>query len=308
MLFFYVVIFLMVGMQLGVVWAKREHPRRFAQVTLAGLWTVPLYLALQSGYWRFPLVWLVWSFVTGLALKLASQRPLAPTTPRLVYRWFLLSHRITAPIATIGVSLVVGDFLGLGVLEAMVVSPEVQLLLFFYGMYFGILTRDCAELTTDLMSSGRIGRGEGRLGFSSNRCGICGGGMAGGLGAARLGEGLGGGDNPYGSSAQGGLGGLTGQGGVSEGVITLSCSHVFHDQCIRGWTMVGKRDECPTCLEKVEMSHLIADRPWEKVNQVWGQLLDMFRYMVVWFPVLLMATHLLFYEVGLLPPNPHERR
>ena len=59
--------------------------------------------------------------------------------------------------------------------------------------------------------------------------------------------------------------------------------------------MVGKKDMCPTCLEKVDLRHLHADRPWERMNVVWGQMLDLFRYLVVWFPVLILTIHLTFY-------------
>lgn len=56
------------------------------------------------------------------------------------------------PIATVGVALVVGNFFGLGLLESLFFSPDTQILLFWYGVYFGVLTRDCAEV-----SSGELG-------------------------------------------------------------------------------------------------------------------------------------------------------
>lgn len=36
----------------------------------------------------------------------------------------------------------------------------------------------------------------------------------------------------------------------------LSCSHVFHEFCIRGWCMVGKKQTCPYCHEKVDLKNL----------------------------------------------------
>jgi hypothetical protein len=57
-----------------------------------------------------------------------------------------------------------------------------------------------------------------------------------------------------------------------EGVETvkqLSCKHSFHELCIRGWTIVGKKDVCPVCNEKVDLRHLYADRPWETQNLSW---------------------------------------
>ena len=51
--------------------------------------------------------------------------------------------------------------------------------------------------------------------------------------------------------------------------LQLACKHLFHDQCIRGWTLIGKKDTCPTCLEKVDMRAIFADRPWETRNISW---------------------------------------
>ena len=47
----------------------------------------------RSGFWRFCFVWFLWSCVTGYMLRLAMQKPIATTTPRRIYAWFLMSHR-----------------------------------------------------------------------------------------------------------------------------------------------------------------------------------------------------------------------
>lgn len=54
-----------------------------------------------------------------------------------------------------------------------------------------------------------------------------------------------------------------------EPVRQLNCKHCFHDLCIRGWTIVGKKDVCPVCLEKVDMKDLCSDKPWETQNLSW---------------------------------------
>lgn len=51
--------------------------------------------------------------------------------------------------------------------------------------------------------------------------------------------------------------------------VQLPCKHLYHDGCIRGWTLVGKKDTCPTCLEKVDLRLIFADRPWETRNLSW---------------------------------------
>jgi len=55
----------------------------------------------------------------------------------------------------------------------------------------------------------------------------------------------------------------------AEPVRQLACKHCFHELCIRGWTIVGKKDVCPVCLEKVDMRDLYADKPWETQNLSW---------------------------------------
>jgi RING finger protein 121/175 len=71
-----------------------------------------------------------------------------------------------------------------------------------------------------------------------------------------------------------------------EETIQLPCKHLFHSLCLRGWTMVGKKDTCPTCLEKTDLRMLYSDRPWEARNLQWNGMLDFVRYMVVWFPII----------------------
>ena len=225
----------------------------------------------------------------------ATQKPLAGDTPRRIYSWFLLSHQVTFPIAIAGVLLVLGDFLGLGPILALMLSPETQILLFWYGLYFGVLTRDAAEVCSDLLAGrlgvGRSSEGGPSLGYSNAHCGICKLALAGERRTMRA-------VGPEGDGVP--------SGAWAKETKRLTCKHAFHDYCIRGWTMVGKKDMCPTCLEKVDLKHFHEDRPWERANVAWGQLLDMFRYMVVWFPILMTAMHLLFWEFGLLPPNPHK--
>jgi len=44
--------------------------------------------------------------------------------------------------------------------------------------------------------------------------------------------------------------------GVIENTYKLSCNHVFHEFCIRGWCIVGKKQTCPYCKEKVDLQKM----------------------------------------------------
>lgn len=44
--------------------------------------------------------------------------------------------------------------------------------------------------------------------------------------------------------------------GVIEDTYKLSCEHVFHEFCIRGWCIIGKKQTCPYCKEKVDLKKI----------------------------------------------------
>ena len=82
--------------------------------------------------------------------------------------------------------------------------------------------------------------------------------------------------------------------------ITLNCRHRYHEFCIRGWIIVGKKDTCPYCNEKVDLKSTFTT-PWEKTSIVWANLLDMVRYLVVWNPIIIMVTQAILLAMGFTP-------
>lgn len=69
--------------------------------------------------------------------------------------------------------------------------------------------------------------------------------------------------------------------------IKLDCAHEFHSKCILGWTLVGKKDTCPFCKEKVDLAKIIPQRAWNspKLNIWWLRFLGFMRYLLVWNPI-----------------------
>lgn len=41
-----------------------------------------------------------------------------------------------------------------------------------------------------------------------------------------------------------------------ESTYRLSCGHLFHEFCIRGWCVIGKQQTCPYCKEKVDLKRM----------------------------------------------------
>lgn len=99
---------------------------------------------------------------------------------------------------------------------------------------------------------------------------------------------------------------------AARSLYTLGCGHVFHEFCVRGWTIVGKKNTCPHCGEKVDTRAISESSPWMtqvreprltvcgtvdclRVAQsvLWAYLLDGVRYLVAWNPVVIGIIYLL---------------
>ena len=74
---------------------------------------------------------------------------------RLVYKWFLLIYKISYAIGIIGYFVIMCTLFGLNIL--LLIKPQVAmdfgLLLLFYGLYYGVVARDFAEVCTDKMAA-----------------------------------------------------------------------------------------------------------------------------------------------------------
>ncbi|CAL8463670.1 g3204 [Coccomyxa elongata] len=284
---FYTIILTMILAQSGLFWWKKKHKRSYELVTLLGLWIVPAVISFHMRYWRFLSVWVIYSGMTLYMLSLCSVGRMDRSTPKRVYKWFSSIYMLSVGLGVVGYILMAM----LGFLEAGGVGPQLRaalpslhslcISLLWYGLYFGVLGRDCAEVAADRMAS-LIGM-QRQMAVSVRSCGICG-------------EDL----QDFGAvmSAREVAAGGTSE-GSGQGTVQLGCKHCFHPDCIRGWTIVGKKDTCPTCLEKVDMRKIFAGRPWETRNLTWIQMLDSIRYLIVWNPVLLLALHFFLHFFGI---------
>ncbi|KAG7280213.1 hypothetical protein CRUP_037574, partial [Coryphaenoides rupestris] len=224
-------------------------------VTLFQMWVVPLYFTTKLHWWRFLSTWFIFSVVTAYVSFRATRKPLNCTTPRLVYKWFLLLYKISYASGIVGYTVVMFTLFGINLIFR--IKPEDAMdfgvSLLFYGLYYGVLGRDFAEMCADFMAS-TVGyysaSGMPTKHLSDNICAVCG---------------------------QQILVDVS-----EEGII----ENTFHEFCIRGWCIVGKKQTCPYCKEKVDLKRMFSN-PWERPHVMYGQLLDWLRYLVAWQPVII---------------------
>ncbi|KAK9402693.1 RING finger protein [Crotalus adamanteus] len=265
---------LVVAQLLLVQW-KQRHPRSYNMVTLFQMWVVPLYFTVRLHWWRFLGIWVVFSAMTAFVTFRATRKPLVQTTPRLVYKWFLLIYKISYATGIVGYMAVMFTLFGLNLLFR--IKPEdgmdFGISLLFYGLYYGVLERDFAEMCADYMAS-TIGfysaSGMPTKHLSDSVCAVCG--------------------QPIFVDVS--------EEGIIENTYRLSCNHVFHEFCIRGWCIVGKKQTCPYCKEKVDLKRMFSN-PWERPHVMYGQLLDWLRYLVAWQPVIIGLVQGINYILGL---------
>eukprot|EP00033_Pygsuia_biforma_P002784 GCRY01003074.1.p1 GENE.GCRY01003074.1~~GCRY01003074.1.p1 ORF type:complete len:311 (-),score=1.91 GCRY01003074.1:334-1266(-) len=256
------------------LWKMRAY-KSFQNTTLLGLWVLPLLFSLSLGYWRFLIVWIIISFIDGYTLYLATRKPLAPTTPGFVYSWLSGSYKAAYSCALLGYILLLSDFFGISLMFGLTGTSSISyngFLLLFYGCYFGVLGRDFAEMCTFRLAA--------TMGYYQEE----------GLPARRL--------NPticclcdkelHDDSND-----------TPQKTVQFNCKHSFHEFCARGWAVIGKKNICPYCREKVDMKSVFpAGNPWEKQTALWASVLDALRYLLVWNPLIIILTTSVFKYFG----------
>ncbi|KAI2651144.1 RING finger protein 121 [Labeo rohita] len=88
----------------------------FKLVTLFQMWVVPLYFTTKLHWWRFLVTWFIFSVVTAFISFRATRKPLDCTTPRLVYKWFLLLYKISYTTGIVGYTVVMFTLFGINLI------------------------------------------------------------------------------------------------------------------------------------------------------------------------------------------------
>ncbi|KAK3579821.1 hypothetical protein CHS0354_014968 [Potamilus streckersoni] len=265
---------LVVAQILLVQW-KQRHFKSYQKATLLGMWLIPVGISIKFNWLRFILIWTVFSSITGFMTFKATRKPIAGTTPRWVYKWFLLVYKLSYGAGILGYMVIMFALLGLNLLLLIKPSTAMDfgLLVMFYGLYFGVVARDFAEVCADSMAA-HIGyyttTGLPGKRLDPNICAVCGNKIL----------------------------VMDNEEGVIENSYRLSCNHIFHEFCIRGWCIVGKRQTCPYCKEKVDLKRMFPS-PWDRPHVLYGNFLDWIRYLVAWQPVIILAVQGINWSLGL---------
>ncbi|EDV24597.1 uncharacterized protein TRIADDRAFT_50320 [Trichoplax adhaerens] len=281
---------LIVGQIVLVKW-KEKHFTSFQAVTLIGMWTIPFYYSIVKLFWRMLIVWTVFTIISGYLLYRSIRGPIYGSIPRRIYSWFYFIYKVTYFLGIMGYLVVLGVFLGINVLVG--IRPDIALsagfLAIFYAMYYGVLARDIAEICANRLASKLgfyTGTGLPKRQLTDDLCAVCG---------QKLPESyVVVGNTSVNDDDEGDSSSIT----TPEKTYRLSCNHLFHEFCIRGWCIVGKKQTCPYCNEKVDLKRMFPN-PWEKVHVAFAQLLDFVRYLIVWQPLIISVVQGVNYILGL---------
>jgi RING finger protein 121/175 len=271
---------LILAQVLLVEWKKRYY-RSYSFWTLLGLWVVPLVISVKSTWWRFCFFWALFTIITGFIIRLSRRKPIQGTTPRLVYKWFLFIYKLSYALGIIGYVVIMMTFFGFNFVfnQQPNVWMDVGLVFLFYGLYFGVLGRDIAEICAEKLASqvGYYSKGGSMTtrNLDANVCAVCGNKL---LVTMNTDD-----DDEV---------------SVQERTFKLNCGHTFHEFCIRGWCIIGKKQTCPYCKEKVDLKKMFSS-PWEKPHVLYGQLLDWIRWLVAWQPLILLFVQGINWAFGL---------
>lgn len=244
---------LALAIQVAMILWLKYHPRSFEIVTFCALCWIPPIVAFMTSSWWFIIFWSIFFSISMMALLKAHQRPLLTSTPGLIFNWFYLVHNCSFLLWMTGSMTFLIGFF-IGVSWLMNSGTLYTL----YGVYFGLVGSDIAmHITDNLFLKPDEHQVLPKFFTDPFHCSLCG----------------------Y----------FVGK----ENRCSISCDHTFHEHCIRGWHMVGKKSSCPVCREKVD--YRFDRNPWEKTpDEVLQAYHKFIRWLVVYLPMLLLAFGTLY--------------
>mmetsp|Transcript_11899 Transcript_11899/g.36262 ORF Transcript_11899/g.36262 Transcript_11899/m.36262 type:complete len:304 (+) Transcript_11899:123-1034(+) len=288
---FEVFVLLNAAMYLGLFVWSRMHYKSFQMLQFGGLLLMPLLINMLGEMWKFVLLWTIYVAMAAYIIRLAFQRPVLEHTPKRVYMFFAVVHQLCSSLFTAGILMTM-------VKTEFFMNLSVQLICL--ATYFGVVNRDATSIASERMKPAKaIGEGMKRSRYiSANSCAIC---------SMQLKD-MEGGSSGGKKVPEDNLTKDKSKDQASKGdaaTVTLPCRHSFHGYCIRGWTIVGKRNICPACGEKVDMMEFVKYKPWMATSYIYAFFLAFVRFLFVWFPLVFIFSGygLYFIEKVVGAPN-----
>ncbi|KAI1307339.1 RING finger protein [Halotydeus destructor] len=258
-----------IGGQVGLVWWRTQHPKNFQLVSMFGLWLFPL---IRNLYYQSFIFVGLWTFLTMTTIFLFFKPHGA--RPRIIYRWFYWVYTLSWMLAPMGLGVLVYVY---------VFKPRGRVywtvghILFFYGLYCGVLARDFGDYLLEKVSHRQGVEVQERCRTDPGVCAICG--------------------RHHGDAFV-----------TSEKTLKLTCGHEFHEYCIYGWSLIGKKDSCPYCKERVDMGLVLSQSYLQRPTYVYNKFLVLIRYVLLWFPLLFLTLDVVYYLLGRLILQLAERK
>ncbi|KAF0984516.1 hypothetical protein FDP41_000415 [Naegleria fowleri] len=307
----FVVVLIIVLQFLVQLW-KKYHRYSFVMTSFFLMWLFPgifcVFIGGLTQYSRMMIIWTVYSIFTIYLGYLSLRKALSPNTPKKVYVWFYTVYKLSHISVIFGTVLLgLEVFFGLYSLIVKYIlmdssfgiylfpSPEV---LIFYGLYFGVLVRDCGELCSSAINASlEADRNKFYMSHSQleHVCGIC-------NQELRVDTSLDFESAHSGDSETPFTRRITDDVTIppenkrktTQETKVLSCGHKFHEFCVYGWLIIGKKSTCPICKENVDPKQhdLLQKHPWKSDSEFYIGVLDLTRYFVVFNPIILIVIQL----------------
>lgn len=293
-----ILITVMIISQILLVFWKTKYQKSYIHASMIAMYIIPFGISAYRHWWRFISIWLVISLITIVLvwrpLVMPNFSRAGSAIPRLLYKWFFMVYSVSSIVAVTGYSILLLTFFGINML--LNISPQTSLdigfMMLFYGIYYGVLCRDFTDFLVDRLAA-RIGYYNPTSALPSkllrsNICAICG--MEHGDRENIDMDGLSKSDplliSEYLDSDvhpdHETLIEYSENSNTKERLFVLTCGHKFHEYCIYGWCLVGKRQVCPFCREKVDLGRMFSALPFQKPHYLYGNLLDFIRYLFAW--------------------------
>lgn len=254
---------------------KKRHFKSYQLITLIFMWITPIIFCIQFHWFRFIIVWLLFTLISSTLFYRSSRKQIDGSTPRLVYRWFFFIYQASYICGIAGYILIILTLFGFNLIVQIKHQTTMDLgfVIIFYAIYFGVIGRDFAEVCSEKLAV-RIGyyskNGLPSRYLDEGVCAVCGNEVHLNIDTEKQ----------------------------NEKTFQLNCNHMFHEFCIRGWCIVGKKETCPYCNEKVDLKRMFPT-PWERPHMMYAALLDWVRYLVTWQPVIILIVQGINYGLGL---------